>query len=1119
MGMLFGKYQYKEEDIQPRGYSDTVQARTADGTVHWVKWIRGVQDTEDRLKDFQSRLRKYQRAKHRALPQLVEHGWDKERKALAMVYALVDGKALDEWIAELKAVDVLAGLKDVGECLAALHAEHGLYHGDLHPRNILVDGKGQFHVVDLGLAQLTHTLSQEASLQIFAADYAAPEKLEHGSSPGFPYQADVYSLGKVLAWAGKQKSVTWSMEANGLLDRMLAKVPADRPQWPNVANEFGCLERSLTREMVRLSFASAADQDRTLPHFQKEGAMVRVWKPGPRLKLDVVAGPFFFKGAEWQSLADGAGRLQLPSAQDRDPKAESGFKKLSDAMGFAVDGAGPWADLAPQLRMREAEREAYAQFEDQRKKVREDLKFYEGLMREELRALNAKAFKGKFNRIVRHGPDLHIQLGSSPSFSPGRMQQWLKEKQQEGGRVPFVISRDGNVKDRNGNLEGEGYPRHYDDAKGILVIRDWRGPEGWAMPSSGFLLEDVSMQETVYKRQLQAIQKARELKVQNPDLVHALLTPDKLVPKALDLDDQPFKPKQLDQTRKPFSYSYNQRQAIQRALHREPLSLIQGPPGTGKTTVITEVVLQYLEAHPGAKVLITSQSNLAVGQVLAKVAAVKQVVRLQGEKSDISPAMHKFTPQHILQGWRQAVLQRAENTQRKELQALLGELKGAHPMAESIANVILSPKWSKQSITDIERIASMTKGLERLREIRDREDAFKKFADTTKFDLKRIADLRKLMERWRSVIKGLDAKSAIRQRLLDSVQVIGATCNHIASNSYRDLDLDFNLVIMDESGRATVAEAMVPIVMATHLVLVGDHRQLPPTLTSTDEVKEWVKQQNKKLLNEALERVAENGTDDHLEERSLFEQVATGLKETAKDELLTQLTECRRMSQAQVELTSKWFYEAEGDAPIECAGRTPDKELDPSINVPSSILFIDIGRMVDNGQVGSSKVNERTRQVVMDILERLDRHAIPLKEYTVGVITCYKAQKDAYANMFAKLGEKKLVNVRRWDKKEEEKFRFDVVDRFQGHECDIIILDLVTSGPRMGLGFMSSPNRMNVALSRQKRLLVIVGDYQGTINVKPGRNARREKAPLQEYLAKLDPAWVIPAEHIDKAIP
>jgi superfamily I DNA and/or RNA helicase len=94
-----------------------------------------------------------------------------------------------------------------------------------------------------------------------------------------------------------------------------------------------------------------------------------------------------------------------------------------------------------------------------------------------------------------------------------------------------------------------------------------------------------------------------------------------------------------------------------------------------------------------------------------------------------------------------------------------------------------------------------------------------------------------------------------------------------------------------------------------------------------------------------------------------------------------------------------------------------------------------------------------------------------------------------------------------------------VVDRFQGHECDIIILDLVSSGPRIGLGFMSSPNRMNVALSRQKRLLVIVGDYQGTINVKPGRNARREKAPLQEYLAKLDPAWVIPAEHIDKAIP
>jgi hypothetical protein len=1116
--MLFGKYQYKEEDIQLRGYSDTVQALTADGTVHWVKWIRGVQDTEDRVKAFQSRLRRYQRAKHRALPQLVEHGWDKERKALAMVYALVDGKALKERITELKAVDVLAGLKDVGECLAALHAEYDLYHGDLHPRNILVDGKGQFHVVDLGLAHLTHTLSQVASLQIFAADYAAPEKLEHGSSPGFPYQADVYSFGKVLAWAGRQRSITWSKEASSLLERMLAKVPADRPQWPVVTNEFGCFERSLARETIRLSFAIAADQVRALPHFQQEGAMVRVWTKGPRLMLDVVAGPYMFKGTEWKPGMDGTGRLELPAAQPREQKKEGGFKKLSDALAFAVDGAGPWADLAPLLRKWEAEREAYALFEEQRKKVREDLKFYEGLMREELRVLNAKAFKGKFKRIDRRRPDLHVYLGPSQTFSSGRMQQWLKEKQQEGGRVPFVISRDGNVKDRNGNLEGDGYPRHYDEAKDILVIRDWHGPEGRAMPSSGFLLEDVSMQETVYKRQLQAIQKARELKVQNPDLVHTLLTPDKLALKFLALDELPFKAKQRDAQNKPFNYSDNQRDAILRALHRKPLSLIQGPPGTGKTTVITEVVLQYLEAHPGAKVLITSQSNLAVDQVLAKVATVKQVVRLQGEKSDISPAMQKLTPQHILQGWRQAVLSRAGSAHKREEQALLDELKSAHPMAESIASLVLSDKWTKNAITDIERLAGMTKGLEPLREIRDREDAFTKFEAATGFDLKRIANLSKLMERWRSVIKGLDDRSAIRQRLLDSVQVIGATCNHIASNSYRDLDLDFDLVIMDESGRATVAEAMVPIVMASHLVLVGDHRQLPPMLTSTDEVKEWVKQQNKKLLNDALDRVAENGADDYLEERSLFEQVALGLREVAKEELLTQLTECRRMSQAQVELTSKWFYEAEGDASIECAGRTPDKELDPSINVPSSILFIDIGRMVDNGRVGSSKVNERTRQVVMDILERLDRHAKPMKEYTVGVITCYKAQKDAYASMFAKLGREKLANVRRWDK-EEEKFRLDVVDRFQGHECDIIILDLVCSGPRMGLGFMTSPNRMNVALSRQKRLLVIVGDYQGTINAKPGPSARRGKAPLQEYLGNLDPAWIIPAEHIDRAIP
>lgn len=74
-------------------------------------------------------------------------------------------------------------------------------------------------------------------------------------------------------------------------------------------------------------------------------------------------------------------------------------------------------------------------------------------------------------------------------------------------------------------------------------------------------------------------------------------------------------------------------------------------------------------------------------------------------------------------------------------------------------------------------------------------------------------------------------------------------------------------------------------------------------------------------------------------------------------------------------------------------------------------------------------------------------------------------------------------------------------------------MDLVKSGAGLNLGFLEVPNRINVALSRQKKLLLIVGDYHGIINAKTKR-LNGDKAALQLYLESLKRDWIVKAERV-----
>ena len=146
----------------------------------------------------------------------------------------------------------------------------------------------------------------------------------------------------------------------------------------------------------------------------------------------------------------------------------------------------------------------------------------------------------------------------------------------------------------------------------------------------------------------------------------------------------------------------------------------------------------------------------------------------------------------------------------------------------------------------------------------------------------------------------------------------------------------------------------------------------------------------------------------------------------------------------------------------------------------------------------------------MEFLNKYEK----VKDYSIGVITGYTAQfRELKKNIDKKPFQGKINSICKWNKTE-DKLTVSVVDRFQGLERDIVIVDLVKSGAGLDLGFLEVPNRINVALSRQKKLLIIVGDYHGIINAKT-RRLKGEKAALQNYLELLKKDWIVKSEQLN----
>lgn len=1124
--MLFNKYQYNPNGLLKRGYSQSTIAASEDGKYYWVKWILGIDKSDTKAKILVDKLRHLQKARHNALPDIIDYGFDEEQQTFAIVYEyLEEVQTFENKILELKTQGAISGLIDLADCLQELHSKYKIHHGDIHPANILIDKNGQFYLVDFGIADITKTLSQTIELEIFARGFAAPEKLNKLANKGFPFQADIFSLGKVIEWFYDESQQNIAEEQNILLRKLLLETPSDRPSWQQVLDFLRNLAVSSEIESVYVEFKDYSLREIVIQLLNEKPKFEITDFSEGIYSIDITLREVLCR-AKWYSrdkkllITRVQHYSEIPSQVWVDKNKYA--SKLSLACNFSSEYNQPLADLTLFFNKLLEIKLKQVSLRETRKAVRDELLFYSDLLKQELKVIAEKSLRLRYSsyKIVSE-TEIWVKVRQEEKFSSIG---YILKHIEEGNAVDsegceYVLSAKAERKQNKEAVEFSGKPFDLEaivnEDKGVkedkiywLKIKDCERLKVNSIPQSGYLFENTNKKEEEKNRQLDAIRKVDKNEVQNPDLIYYLFKPDEL-PQLYSEHTELEKVWQKDKkSGKPLSYSFNQQKAIQNALTKSPLSVIQGPPGTGKTTVITEIVFQILAKKPEAKILITSQTNPAVDQVLENLINNEiQIVRLKGLTEPKIKVVSKNTLDRKLEGWKQQVKETAERNFQNEKKKFNEKLQIKNAFAVSIVDIILEITDWKKAKEKIENVVSRVTNLKELHNLpNEKEKAIEKIDKVLEINFTEFLKLHSLHRDWIVTINSLDEKSAINQKLIDSIRVIGATCNHIAAKKYSRYNFEFDYVIMDESGKATTAEAIVPIIMGKNLIFVGDHRQLKPMLTSTREVESWLRE---KFKNESDE--LENW-EDYFNRPSLFEQIITRVDTDYK----AQLTECRRSSADQVKLTSKCFYEPEGDEAIEPVNRPTEDEHNLPLAIDSSIIFIDIGshyKSETDSDKNKSSLNKVSAEIIPNILEQLNKYE-KVKAYSIGVITGYTAQKHLLKNKLNKKIQKVgLNNIRKWNK-QEDKLTVEVVDRFQGLERDIVIVDLVKSGAGLNLGFLEVPNRINVALSRQKKLLIIVGDYYGIVNAKTSKRLNREKAALQKYLEAIKPNWIVKAEQL-----
>lgn len=507
----------------------------------------------------------------------------------------------------------------------------------------------------------------------------------------------------------------------------------------------------------------------------------------------------------------------------------------------------------------------------------------------------------------------------------------------------------------------------------------------------------------------------------------------------------------------------SQRAAVQLCVDSE-LAFVWGPPGTGKTVTLTHVIEELLAR--GQRILLASTTNAAIDQVLAKVAGrpglaaaidAGAVIRLGRSEADTFGAELADA------------VRRAEGTRRRsvdQLRARIAEVELHARNAERLIAELAPAIVAQQSLFAEPATGLRATALASVFSpgLADAIAALPARAQGTVLQ-RRLARLVRVRTLARARVSAhLAELRGIEERVVGQARMVMCTLTNAYLSPLMKAQR-FDVLIAEEAGMATLPVLFAAACLCrAQAIMVGDPRQLPPIVQSREE-----------LVRRAIGR-------------SVFDVT---IPDPATSDVVAMLETQYRMHPVIGALVGRLFYDgrlAHGTAAGEVdaiAARAPYRGM-PLVVVDTA------GRTAcDRAARGSSRVNPASAEITAG----LAFDAVADGATSVAVITPYAAQ--------ARDIRQRLVARRIGDAVE-----CSTIHRFQGRECDVVIIDLVDAAP-MRLGILLSgtglsadvAHLLNVSISRARGKLVIVADVAYFEAQAPGgiatailRAARRDGA-------------------------
>lgn len=1038
---------------------------------------------------------------HPNIVSIYDSGFDEESQKYWISLEYVQGETLDtrlkKWVGGPDSYTALQIMLEIVEAIATAHSKE-IIHRDIKPSNILLDETGSVKVVDFGIAKIKASLQEGMTVRGFGSQpYASPEQI---ANKEVDFRTDIYSLGVTFFFILTQQQLSTSKNIineinNSALSAnqkdLLLKMVDDNPdnRFPSILHlkrfllkmlskeqkttklYYARITRKLIESLVNMGLIEYSDELEALSWISNELNTNEVFADQDQnnnwflftskyrfgfikdndkecivlLNISILPSNIMVQNKEWS----------MP--------IQATWKLISHR-GFPPKDADI-QDLFELIVNYKAKQNTKKKKEIQLKKT---IIQWENILRLQRKYLLDKniALRYKSFDISEDGANLEVYLNDSvnvPNLLIGHSLLMPSSKDNKQIPVGTLVSIEGT----------------------LLKIALKRDVNIDYIAETGEVSLDDRQVSTALKRQEDALRATRYGEAKNPRL--------------LELIENPHIAEQHVETNYVTNYFHAdldqaKKDAVRAALRSE-LYLVQGPPGTGKTELISEIVAHLLKRNPDVKILLTSQSNAAVDNALesiSKLTPEHQFLRI-GREEKIDDKLTKYQLEEVVKLWVEKTKKASENyavqleTNNKtqleliaEGSELMQEIKSMLILVKELETELNKLKYEinenlKNEIPDEIKNKSLQK---RIKQITERSSNLKQDIIsgldliTELLCLKPENEIRsnilnyqafieKELEKKEQTLNNAEKIEIIRKEWLKRLgkgsdfeiictkesSVVASTCLSVA-NIPGIWSLTYDWVIVDEAGRATPPEILVPLIYGKNIILVGDHKQLPPVVEYD-------------LTAEDLE---EFNISSEILEKSLFEDIY----EKADERIKTFLDIQYRMHPGIGRLISECFY----DGIIKNDNSTAQLMFDFPMWPGKSVVWISTSNSDERWEksIKTSKINELEAKLIARICQELEDYLKTKdKKVNVAIISGYAEQKKVLLQ---------LINIKDKNRWKYLDIEIDNVDAFQGRQSDIVIYSVVRSNREGNIGFLKDYRRLNVALSRGRSLLLIVGDHQ-----------------------------------------